>query len=351
MSDTPNTTEDIIRDQIRNQNNDIYNLLINVMNSVTMNNTENNEEVDTIPCEICNQQIAIHNYTVHAQRCLERREIANRIRMNSINRRRELEITQTPHHSFRPISFNFESDLEYSLFESNTNDTMDIGQNETNNVDETDSNISGELPELIDDINHNINNDINHNVNNDDDNNDDNNDNNDDNNSDTSDLPPLINNTEVHELSSPYSDIINIVRNNMNYSNPIYLNLPLILNELTESINNDEPITNLTNIITQLIRINRPEPLNLEKVISSLDENDLKNDENGNPLECPVCYENLNKLKNSQNKGDIQSEPVKILCGHKFCDKCIVKWLEKNSDCPICKSDMRELLQIIEKKK
>ena len=44
------------------------------------------------------------------------------------------------------------------------------------------------------------------------------------------------------------------------------------------------------------------------------------------------------------------NEPVKILCGHKFCNKCIVKWLEKNSDCPICKSDMRELLQILEKK-
>ena len=71
MSDTPNTTEDIIREQLTTERNDMYNLLVNVMNSVTMNNTENNEEVDTIPCEICNQQIAIHNYTIHAQRCLE----------------------------------------------------------------------------------------------------------------------------------------------------------------------------------------------------------------------------------------------------------------------------------------
>ena len=43
-------------------------------------------------------------------------------------------------------------------------------------------------------------------------------------------------------------------------------------------------------------------PLNLEKVISSLDEDDLKNDEYGNPLECPVCYENLVELNKKQSE-------------------------------------------------
>ena len=83
----------------------------------------NDEEFETIPCEICNNQIAIHNYTIHSQRCLERREIANRIRMNSINRRRAHEIIQSPNQSFRPISFNFESNLDYRPFQYSLNNS------------------------------------------------------------------------------------------------------------------------------------------------------------------------------------------------------------------------------------
>ena len=64
MSDTPNTTEDIIRDQIRNQNNNFFNLLINAIGSMSMNIEDNEEGVETIPCEICNNQIAIHNYGI-----------------------------------------------------------------------------------------------------------------------------------------------------------------------------------------------------------------------------------------------------------------------------------------------
>ena len=326
MSETPNRTEDIVRDEIRNQNNEFFNLLINTISPTSVNIENYNEEVDTIPCEICNNQIAIHNYTIHSQRCLERREIANRIRMNSINRRRELEIIQNDNYTFRPISFNSESNINYTPFQSslnneeessNTNHTM----NDEDVIDETNYNITDELPELIEDI------DIL------------------DNNSYSSDdMPPLIDDISlIYDNNFTYSNIIDSIRNNINNSYPINLNLEIILNQLTENINNDEQITNLTNIITQLIR--RPEPLNLEKVISIFDEDDFNNDENGCPLECPVCYENLFELK---KKSEIQNKPVKILCGHKFCDKCIVKWFEKNDECPICKRDIRKLLKSID---
>ena len=46
----------------------------------------------TIPCEFCNNQISIENYEVHANRCLDRRNLMNSIVMNTLNYEREREI-------------------------------------------------------------------------------------------------------------------------------------------------------------------------------------------------------------------------------------------------------------------
>jgi len=46
----------------------------------------------------------------------------------------------------------------------------------------------------------------------------------------------------------------------------------------------------------------------------------------GETLQCPICMDT------------IQSECLVTKCGHKYCDKCINQWLEKNSACPYCRA-------------
>ena len=341
MSDIPNRTEDIIREQLITQRNNIFSLLINTINSSSSDINNNEEGVETIPCEFCNQQIAINNYSVHSQRCLERAEIESRIRMNSINRRRELEITQPSNNVFTPISFNFDTyNNNYSAFNSEVNDE-EVNDEEVNDEEVNDEEVNDDivinenngLPEVSEVVDNNAN--IIDGYDSDD------------------SIPPLVDDNEyVNEDllthiddNELYTNIVNMVRENIysNNSAPVYINYPLIFNELTQNINSESNI-NLSDIITQFIGITRPEPLNLDKVISSLDD-DI-NDDDGNPLECPICYDNFNELKNTENTNNTtEREPVKILCGHKYCDRCIVKWFNKNSHCPVCKCDMKELLK------
>eukprot|EP00892_Ulva_mutabilis_P006109 jgi/Ulvmu1/3870/UM018_0089.1 len=45
-------------------------------------------------------------------------------------------------------------------------------------------------------------------------------------------------------------------------------------------------------------------------------------------LQCPICQESPNG-------------PVKLSCGHVFCEKCVAEWLERERTCPMCRSTVR----------
>jgi hypothetical protein len=44
-------------------------------------------------------------------------------------------------------------------------------------------------------------------------------------------------------------------------------------------------------------------------------------------IECPICYDQFN-------------EGTKLICNHKFCNKCIKKWIKNNNSCPYCKTSL-----------
>ena len=344
------------------------------MSNISDNIENINERIETIPCEICNQQIDINNYTVHSQQCLERHEIQNRIRMNAINRRRELEITNQDNNNnnnntFTAVNFNlyealynpFEPNIDYDIIEDTDNEDNNNEDNEITTIENTDNEDNIEEDD-IEDINNeenndedNIDDDIDDNIDDDiDDNIDYDIDDEIEENIEENDIVD-INNTslnsyydtlpEITNSNNTDSNIIEMFRNNIYYSRSIYLNLSL-LNQFTNN-NNQGNITNFSDIIRDInySRIRRHEPINLSKVtVCDLNKDELNIDENGNPIECPVCYENLTEF-NKEEKHQIENEkkPVKILCGHIFCDSCISKWFEKNDDCPICKRNLREL--------
>ncbi len=47
------------------------------------------------------------------------------------------------------------------------------------------------------------------------------------------------------------------------------------------------------------------------------------------PSDCSICYEAL----------DNNDKPTK--CGHWYHKKCVDKWLETNTNCPICRTELR----------
>lgn len=42
-------------------------------------------------------------------------------------------------------------------------------------------------------------------------------------------------------------------------------------------------------------------------------------------------------------------EPVATPCGHTFCLKCLERCLDHNSNCPLCKENLSEVLSIVDK--
>lgn len=50
-------------------------------------------------------------------------------------------------------------------------------------------------------------------------------------------------------------------------------------------------------------------------------------------VSCPICIE---KIK------DCDGECLELVCSHKYCDKCISKWLKKSKRCPVCNIDLGE---------
>ena len=88
------------------------------------------------------------------------------------------------------------------------------------------------------------------------------------------------------------------------------------------------------NRLEQLDQPNQIHPNNLpnytiiQNKIIKIQEYKFNNElEPGHDTSCSICLENY-------MKNDI----INILkCGHKYHDKCIDEWIEKNNNCPLCR--------------
>jgi len=375
-----------------NQNENNENNENSENNQISENSESNDNSEDTqytIPCEICNNQIPFQNYEVHARRCLERRNIMSTITMSAINLQREREIiqpiTNDENNEVQPNHLNY---YNYGVIPNN-----EISEDNEENYSRVVNEVEGEIVqeevayseqiiednEVARDIDENderiysyeynieqqnINNTESHQENN-----EENDTENDTENMVSSDeeMPGLV---EVDDTDTDSDSInqfnnlryvnmyseenINNIRNRIHNSSEIYYNLPLFVNQLnniTTMLNNDNTLSlsdfNLDSVFTTLLRQDRNSninlsnlfrpPLDIERILTDLNDlNDLK-DEDNNSIECPICYEHLEKLKQD-------NKPVEILCGHKFCKNCIQRWFDKEEECPICKSNMREIL-------
>ena len=45
-------------------------------------------------------------------------------------------------------------------------------------------------------------------------------------------------------------------------------------------------------------------------------------------VSCPICQEDLAGMKN----------PIKLKCEHCFCEECILEWLDRSANCPMCRT-------------
>ncbi|KGN60202.1 RING-H2 finger protein ATL66 [Cucumis sativus] len=52
--------------------------------------------------------------------------------------------------------------------------------------------------------------------------------------------------------------------------------------------------------------------------------------------QCCVCYEDLNCEREEEKE-----EATRIPCGHVYHKSCILKWLNVNNSCPLCRSEFR----------
>jgi hypothetical protein len=50
-------------------------------------------------------------------------------------------------------------------------------------------------------------------------------------------------------------------------------------------------------------------------------------------MECPICL------------GETPF-PIRLPCGHKFCENCIQQWHQKQKDCPVCRAPVVDLEQV-----
>ena len=51
---------------------------------------------------------------------------------------------------------------------------------------------------------------------------------------------------------------------------------------------------------------------------------------------CPVC---LDEFQNTLGK------TTETLCGHLYCEPCITKWLKTSVRCPVCSTDLKDLMK------
>lgn len=57
---------------------------------------------------------------------------------------------------------------------------------------------------------------------------------------------------------------------------------------------------------------------------------------------CPICHDDLAGVGNEAPDG---LPPCRrTLCGHTFCGPCIERWLSTSKRCPVCMSDVEDML-------
>lgn len=60
------------------------------------------------------------------------------------------------------------------------------------------------------------------------------------------------------------------------------------------------------------------------------ERNRAKNSKSYESQSCPICLETF-------SYADPPMKTRTLLCGHKYCEPCLVQWLETNATCPICR--------------
>lgn len=136
-----------------------------------------------------------------------------------------------------------------------------------------------------------------------------------------------------------YANNIIIIRHNwLEYFNNEYFNnnLNMLYDDNTSEINWSNYFFNdyyyyyyynlnifLLDTVQNIINNNDVITLNYDKYIENIETVNL------NLEECPICFE-------SSNSYDIIKK-----CKHKFCNKCLSKWLLENGhNCPICRLNL-----------
>ena len=114
------------------------------------------------------------------------------------------------------------------------------------------------------------------------------------------------------------NNLLNLNQQNFNFNNTFYLNMPI-------NHNNNNLEINENNIASKekadfILELNEFQYKNINKYSSRKEEN------------CSICLE---KFKGT----DIIKE---FSCTHIFHKKCLLKWLEKSNNCPLCKHNMIE---------
>ena len=48
---------------------------------------------------------------------------------------------------------------------------------------------------------------------------------------------------------------------------------------------------------------------------------------------CPICHDNL-------------QEPTMLHCKHIFCEECVATWFDRERTCPMCRAQVRNVLNL-----
>ena len=301
----------------------------------TSNDQEEIDNVDMIPCEMCNQNIHFDEYADHIENCMS--IYNNRVRrFNTLNNL--VNILNFPNLN------NVEGVDVNSL--SNINETRT--PLEADNINETDDN--DEYNEVNETNEDNGVNNINEEVINTD---------------DTSDVGEVTTDeNNDNETNVDDRDDVDINMSFLTRSRPL-LNRPMLFNTIPniytnigrELINNIElnigNLHNLTNennnteydfnlLIQELMGGNVNIGVkDFNKIITPLKYDEIDDDD-----ECSICFDNLkNIMKNINNQSNLRTKiniPIKTTCGHKYCRDCLYKWLSKNKNCPVCNNRFEE---------
>ena len=148
----------------------------------------------------------------------------------------------------------------------------------------------------------------------------------DDDDDDDESMPDLIH----YEEPNLYNENINNLLNNLNFTFIPENNI--VINTLNNLEQNNNYLNNLVNINNQ--ENNYEELTNISETIGNYNIS-IKNKEifferkKDKIIDCPICVSKCNNY-------------VTTICGHDFCEECIIEWLNSNNNCPLCNYEFIE---------